>query len=349
MKSCFDMASTDSDDAWTLSPEIEQNSCHADSDDLCPFSLRFEQHLRAVSQRETYFDATALQDVILDSGADASALPMRFAHVGDDCPSANTCYVDAQGAPLTIESTRIANVQFGDVTFRFIVSDVTCPLLALGSVLRSGWDLVHFDGVPYLMKGDKHIEVIYRNNSLCSRGQISVLSRHEPNQCIPAVRAVQLGMSLRSLVPGWNRINPHLYAIKTKRPEHVDTTLAPSDELMWLRTTLVFREGSGWEVNEFCEEIADLRDDLTSEIYFPETIVEVITLAHKYATQAQHLGSSWMTQVSANLQVLILHVPRKMTSSVMRPVCLKMTQNQLFLKPLLTGMRVRMKQLSLMV
>ena len=125
--SCFDMSSTDSDDAWTFSPEIEQNSCHADSDDLCPFSLGFEQHLRAVSQLDTYFDATTLQDVILDSGADTSALPLRFAHVGDECPSANTCYVDAQGAPLTIESTRVANVQFGDVTFRerFIVSDVT--------------------------------------------------------------------------------------------------------------------------------------------------------------------------------------------------------------------------------
>ena len=94
-----------------------------------------------------------------------------------------------------------------------------------------------------------------------------MLSKHEPNQHVPALRAVQLGyMALRSLAPGKNRINPHLYAIKTNRPEHVDATLAPSDELMWLRSTLVFREGSGREVNEFCEEIADLRNDLTAEI-----------------------------------------------------------------------------------
>ena len=79
------------------------------------------------------------------------------------------------------------------------------------------------------------------------------------------MRVVQLGMVLRCLVPGWNRINPHLYAIKTVRPTHVDTTLCPSDELMWLRSTLVFRDGNGWEVDEFCEPIADMRHNLEED------------------------------------------------------------------------------------
>ena len=41
-----------------------------------------------------------------------------------------------KGTPLEVQPTRVARVQFGDVTFRerFIVSDVTCPLLSLGSV-----------------------------------------------------------------------------------------------------------------------------------------------------------------------------------------------------------------------
>ena len=59
---------------------------------------------------------------------------------------------------------------------------------------------------------------------------------------------------------------------------------------MWLRTTLVFREGTAWEVDEFCEPIADLRHKLEEEFYFPETVVEVITLAHKYAVPDSDLG-----------------------------------------------------------
>ena len=59
---------------------------------------------------------------------------------------------------------------------------------------------------------------------------------------------------------------------------------------MWLRTTLVCREGSGWEVDEFCEAIADLRDDLESEINLSSNVVEVITIAHKHAMPAENLG-----------------------------------------------------------
>ena len=117
-------------------------------------------------------------DVILDSGADTSALPPKYAAVGVGGPKLDTCFVDAQGTPLNVQTTRLANIQFGDVIFRerFIMSDVTCPLLSLGNVLRAGWSVVHVDGVPCLTKGDKQIEVLSKNNSLRARGQISVVS-----------------------------------------------------------------------------------------------------------------------------------------------------------------------------
>ena len=136
-------------------------------------------------------------------------------------------------------------------------------------------------GNPCLVKGDKMIQVLYRNNSLCARGHISRVSEVSPEDAVHSIRVVQPGIVLRTLVPGWNRISPHQYAIRTTQPFHVNTTLVPSDELMWLRTTLVCREGSGWEVDEFCEAIADLRDDLESEINFSSNVVEVITIAHK--------------------------------------------------------------------
>ena len=53
-----------------------------------------------------------------DSGADTRALRLKYGHVGVEGPAINTCYVDAQGALLAVQSTRLANVQFGDVTSR---------------------------------------------------------------------------------------------------------------------------------------------------------------------------------------------------------------------------------------
>ena len=66
--------------------------------------------------------------------------------------------------------------------------------------------------------------------------------------------------------------------------------MVPSDELMWLRTTLVCREGSGWEVDEFCAGIAVWQEGLEAEFHFPSNVLEVITIAHKYAMPAQNFG-----------------------------------------------------------
>ena len=99
LKQCdaFDMSVTDSDDAWTYSPYCMQ-------------------HVRAVSSVDK--DGGFTCDVILDCGADTSALPLRFGQAGTECPTPSTSYVDAQGMPLSIQSTRLAHVQFGDVIFQ---------------------------------------------------------------------------------------------------------------------------------------------------------------------------------------------------------------------------------------
>ena len=57
----------------------------------------------------------------------------------------------------------------------------------------------------------------------------------EPEKSIQTIRVVQSGIVLRTLAAGWNRF-PQMFAINTTAPKHVDTTVVPSDELMWLRT-----------------------------------------------------------------------------------------------------------------
>eukprot|EP00438_Fugacium_kawagutii_P026160 Skav230005 [mRNA] locus=scaffold5058:3896:10669:+ [translate_table: standard] len=310
-------------------------------DDLTPLSHSPHDgvcHLRAL---EVDMDRN-LEDIILDSGADTSALPLRFAGVGKQCHAGKETFVDAQGNALHIHPTRVANITLSnqagenEIVFkeRFILTNVGTPLVALGHILRAGWELKHRDGGLRLVKDEKEVEVLYRRNSLCVRGCIAMIANfdagpHSPNApnsephkvpkmeppnapkteapndpkteaCFknaeseePSVRVIELMRSLRTLAPGWNRINPHLYAIKTTEPKFVDSTLAPADELMWLRTTLVFR-GGAYEVAEYCEPISEL-EDLEAEMFSPESVVEVITLAHVHALPAEDLGFSWPT------------------------------------------------------
>ena len=103
------------------------------------------------------------------------------------------------------------------------------------------------------------------------------------------IRAIHLEPVLRRLLPGWNRINPQLFVLRTRRPNFVDTTVCPSTEMMWLRTTLVFRDGRGWELLEFSEPVSEL-EELEGAIYDPESVLEVMTLAHAHCVPSEDLG-----------------------------------------------------------
>jgi hypothetical protein len=109
----FDMTYSDHDDSWTF---------HA-VDDL--------NHMRAVK-------------IILDSGADGSALPLAYARAGVATTSDEKLrFVDAQGCALNISSTRLATVDFGGFSLKeeFIVASITSPLLSLGKLMKHGWSL----------------------------------------------------------------------------------------------------------------------------------------------------------------------------------------------------------------
>ena len=109
-------------------------------------------------------------------------LPLSYSSVGTAGPAPSSTYVDAQGCPLDVATTRIATLQFGDVAFKekFIIADVTTPLVALGHIIRSGWSLVQSELGPCLVKGDHSIQVLYKNNSLRARGSISKVSQVDP-------------------------------------------------------------------------------------------------------------------------------------------------------------------------
>ena len=86
-------------------------------------------------------------------------------------------FVDAQGNALHVDSTRLAKVRFGDVTFKekFIVSGVTAPLLSLGNIMCSGWSICNDGTSQWLRKDDMWIPFFFKRNSLCAKGFIQLI------------------------------------------------------------------------------------------------------------------------------------------------------------------------------
>ena len=268
----FDISLTDFDDEWTEAPWLYDLSAN---------------HVRMVTD-----DSLGMDDIVLDSGADVSALPMSFANVGTACAHDESLFVDAQGNPLEVDSTRLARVRLGDVVFKekFIVSGVTTPLLSLGNVLRGGWS-IHNDGdSQWLTKDDLWIPLFLKRNSLCAKGCIQLIQDIQStsvSETIQAVRAIHLSEPLQTMRPGWNRINDELFAIRTFTRNFIDSTIAPSPVLMWYRTTLA-KVGSQWQVVEFAMDVSQI-DDLECNMLIPG-VTEVLTLAHSRVDSYASLG-----------------------------------------------------------
>ena len=270
----FDLTCSDSDGIWTNSPWLQ--------DDLT-------SHVRMLND-----DSQGLDDIVLDSGADVSALPLCYSGVGTEIHHDGSLFVDAQGNALHVDSTRLAKVQFGDVTFKekFIVSGVTTPLLSLGNIMRSGWS-IHNDGTSqWLTKDDMWIPLFLKRNSLCAKGFIQLIQDADSaasTVSTQVIRAVSLSGPLMNLRPGWNRLSQFFYAIMTKSPTYVDSTMAPAPRLLWYRTTLIKVNGA-WEVAEFRANLETL-DDLERGMVRTD-ITDVLTLAHDYVADLAALGIS---------------------------------------------------------
>ena len=270
----FDLTCSDSDGIWTNSPWLQ--------DDLT-------SHVRMLND-----DSQGLDDIVLDSGADVSALPLCYSGVGTEIHHDGSLFVDAQGNALHVDSTRLAKVQFGDVTFRekFIVSGVTTPLLSLGNIMRSGWS-IHNDGTSqWLTKDDMWIPLFLKRNSLCAKGFIQLIQDADTaasTVSTQVIRAVSLSGPLMNLRPGWNRLSQFFCAIMTKSPTYVDSSLAPAPRLLWYRTTLIKVNGA-WEVAEFRANLETL-DDLERGMVRTD-ITDVLTLAHDYVADLAALGIS---------------------------------------------------------
>ena len=298
----FDLAYSDFDDSWTycdghcISTDDQSNmSNNLHCDDSSPSCIR-----------AFGFSEPKSVEVVLDSGADGSVLPLEFGSVGlPDKDFDGSKYIDAQGKPISISGARIAEVRFGPVVFRerFIIAPVTSPLISMGRLLKDGWHLQNNgDGTMELVRKQRHIPVHFKRNSLCATGVIRMLSENNEitSPSSPSsgqvdtaehVRALTLGRALTGLGRGWIKLSDHVYALRSTSPNHVDTTYCPSEGLLWLRTTLIRCDDDEWELEEFGQSISDLQT-MVGPFNTEKRVVESITIAHTAMVPPESLGFS---------------------------------------------------------
>ena len=168
-------------------------------------------------------------DIILDSGADGSALPLCFGEVGRAVrPGQHVVYVDAQGDPLNIANTRKATVDCGDTSLEeeFLIASVISPLLAD----ESSWIINTDDAGPHLWNGTSRIPITFKRNSLCIKGMIRMVEQSdEPPMDEMQVRAITLSENLSAVKTSWKKLGEACFAIRTYKPLFVDTTMAPAE------------------------------------------------------------------------------------------------------------------------
>ena len=228
-------------------------------------------------------------EVILDSGADCTVLPMSYRAVGNMDPHASkSVLLDAQGNKIEGGESRVCvNFEIDTpeedhvISFKdsVVLGNVQQPLFCLGKLMKRGWIPVCDEhDLWYMQKGEASFPVHWSRNSLATYMRLSRLEEavdpgvperrdHRAEEAIPvtgvqaesssefaAVRmVVDIGsdMALHAETPGWSLSESML-------PVHlalnVSTTIDPSarfnpDE--WPhRSTLIWKRGREYEVFE---------------------------------------------------------------------------------------------------
>ena len=101
---------------------------------------------------------------------------------------------------------------------------------------------------------------------------------YEKKEC-GRVNALVLLPALQNLMPGWNRINEDLWAMRSTTMQYQDTTMVPADTMLWFRSTLLKVDGR-WQLEEGSQDVT-LLDRMDEPVLCLEA-TEVLTLAHNF-------------------------------------------------------------------
>ncbi|CAE7197817.1 unnamed protein product, partial [Symbiodinium sp. CCMP2592] len=257
----FDIASSDHDGDWDLSP------------------LSSPMRVAAVS-RHSYEQQL---EICVDTAADESCLPLDFVCVGSHA-SGEPPLVDCQGNTIHTKGSRLATLEASGVELkeRWVVSPVSQPILATGKLLKQGWRFLDFDDLGMCLTSPCHgarIPVGFSNNTLVCKGVIRSINEPQPS----AVRVIKVRLTglLDRLIRSadfFQEIAPGVHATSLTSKHLVDLSLYLPYEGLAYRATLIKIDGD-WVLSELSSSIADLGEDLTTQVADQE--VEMIVFGHR--------------------------------------------------------------------
>ena len=151
-------------------------------------------------------------DIILDSGSDATVIPVSMTSAGNAAQDQTSYLRDAQGARIETEGVRdvsivLTTVDGVEITIRdkaHVSSRVDCLLISYGKLLRHGWGIVPEGGKSFFSSYQCYSTGAYLTLSLrwCSE-KASRMSFLVP--LIDCIGGFQLVTSWRAYGPPWWR------------------------------------------------------------------------------------------------------------------------------------------------
>ena len=212
-------------------------------------------------------------EVILDSGADVSLIPLWLGSEGvPDLQQAGGGIQDARGKKIPQAGRRAINLtMFRAVEVResFIVASIVNPLLAIGKLFRDGWQLTNEDNQLYLNDGTTRVPVHYHKNSLAATAYIQTCNdSRKPDVRVrrATVRTViepnsNLAGPAGMRRPSWrNTDSLVLVRYAPAQSTFVDPTPVFSTEKFPYRSTMIQHEDGSWTVVEARREYGAMED-----------------------------------------------------------------------------------------
>ena len=218
-------------------------------------------------------------EIILDSGSDATVLPLVYAKSGHGVAS-DAKLRDAQGGHIQTFGCR--EIQFeleSDDGSLLVLKDkghvsasVEQPLISYGRLLKRGWVITLVDGAPKLMhlKTGSSVPVSFRRDSLVITGSIRRVEhvRHLP---------VSIPQTWRNIGSSWSTTAKGFPIRSSPSTTYVDpTSHYPLGE--WpFRTTFALDDKSTWNMLEFCEDLREMQDRAVAVESGWKRIITVLT------------------------------------------------------------------------
>ncbi|CAE7034980.1 unnamed protein product [Symbiodinium sp. CCMP2592] len=260
---------------------FDMSACDANAGSWCiaasTFDLQDEsdcsgipQFVCAVHSIDMLVHDSEAHEIILDSGADMSCLPLCYATHGTSQGAGGLALKDAQGEPLAVNDLRevdfVLQSEEGEpIVWREVcaIAPVTQPLLCKGKLMRAGWwpqrkptmCLEHDSGI--------RVPMSFKGNSLCIKAAIYRVGEQSVNPALH-VRFVQatIDASMIDAPFGWQMSEQGDMFFRGRGSHFIDPSIVAP--VGWpCRTTLVkpCRDGyDHWLLLEHCVSWGELQE-----------------------------------------------------------------------------------------